>query len=68
MGERVELPGEASIPPEGWINLRDDRGHVQARFHRELLLLIITGRGRTEPHDLRKYIDGESIKPRRAGA
>ena len=64
--QRDNLPVE--VPVDGWVNLRDDQGRVQARLHRGLLLLIIAGKGRKEPHDLRKYLAGESIKPRRAGA
>jgi hypothetical protein len=51
-----------------WVNLRDERGDTQARFHTGLMLLIVTVKGRKTPHDLRKYLGGESIKPRRAGA
>lgn len=38
-----------------WVNLRDDRGHVQASYNPSLMLLIIKERGKKTMHDLRKF-------------
>lgn len=54
LSERVDLPGDASESAGEWVNLRDDRGHVQASYNPVLMLLIIKERGRKTMHDLRK--------------
>ena len=54
MSERVDLPGGTSESIGEWVNLRDERGHVQASYNPVLMLLIIKERGRKTMHDLRK--------------
>lgn len=68
MGERVELPGEAPESIAGWINLRDDRGHVQARYHPGLLLLIIQDRGKKTIHDLKHHGHDQWLKVKQVAA
>lgn len=38
-----------------WVNLRDDAGNIQARYHPKLRLLIIQERKTKTLHDLTKY-------------
>lgn len=62
MTTRDELPLPASDSGE-WINLRDDRGRVQARYHPVLSLLIIQDRGKRTIHDLNRHRQGERMMP-----
>lgn len=43
-------------PAKGdWVNLRDDAGNIQARYHPKLRLLIIQERKTKTLHDLTKF-------------
>lgn len=54
-GTRAESGAQSSTSTGEWINLRDERGHVQASYNPLLRLLIIKERGRATVHDLRKF-------------
>lgn len=45
----------ASNTKRGWVNLRDDAGNIQARYHPKLRLLIIQERKTKTLHDLTKF-------------
>lgn len=53
-GDRVESGAQSSTSTGEWVNLRDERGHVQASYNPVLMLLIIKERGKKTMHDLRK--------------
>lgn len=62
MTTRDELPLPASDSGE-WVNLRDDAGRVQARYHPVLALLIIQDRGKKTIHDLNRHRCLDSTLP-----
>ena len=63
-----DSPADASNPSEGWVRLCDDRGHVQARYHPGLLLLIIQDRGKKTIHDLKHHGHDRWLTVRPVGA
>lgn len=42
-----------------WVDLRDQNGRLQARYHPGLKLLIIQDKKVRTPHDLRRYETGD---------
>lgn len=53
--------GELTIDPDAWVNLRDDEGRIQGRYHTTLQILIIQHRGKQTTHNLRRYRQGECL-------
>lgn len=57
--------GELAIDPDAWVNLRDDEGHIQGRYHTTLQILILFMRGRRRTiHDLGRHRQGEQSQQR----
>ena len=54
---KLQQRAASHVASGGWVNLRDDAGNLQARYHPKLRLLLIQERKTKTLHDLRKFDD-----------